>query len=66
MVEKGIQQRHTWVNDLADEFSPSEKAQMLPSLELLNDRILKLMEKNDPRCWQKNGKIKSSVKNNNN
>lgn len=55
-VEKSIQQRHAWVNDLADEFSPSEKAQLLPTLELLNNRILKLMEKNDPRCWHKNGK----------
>ncbi len=65
MVENGIQQRHAWVNDLADEFSPSEKAQMLPSLELLNDRILKLMEKKDPRCWHKNGKNINSGKNKN-
>ena len=52
MVEKGIQQRHAWVNDLADEFSPGEKNQILPSLELLNDRILRLMEKKDPRSCQ--------------
>jgi len=55
-VETGIQQRHAWVIDLAEEFSPEEKAQILPSLELLNDRILRLMERNDPRCWQKNEK----------
>ena len=53
-VKNGIQQRHTWVNDLADEFSSSEKTQLLPSLELLNDRILRLMEKKDPKCWLEN------------
>jgi DNA-binding MarR family transcriptional regulator len=52
-VENGIQQRHAWVNDLAKEFSPNEQVKLLPTLELLNDRILTLMEKTDPRCYEK-------------
>ena len=52
-VENGIQKRHAWVNDLAEEFSPDEQVKLLPTLELLNDRILTLMEKTDPRCYQK-------------
>ena len=49
-VEASMQARHAWIRELALQFTASEKNQILPCLELLNDRTNELMQKIDPRC----------------
>jgi DNA-binding MarR family transcriptional regulator len=51
-VEKSIQSRHAWVDDLAEQFTASEIKAVFPALKLLNERTRELLLKQDPRCVQ--------------
>ncbi|MEA3327971.1 MAG: MarR family transcriptional regulator [Chloroflexota bacterium] len=54
-VERSMQARQAWINELALLFTPLEKKQILPYLELLKDRTQELMHKIDPKCGDKIG-----------
>ena len=49
-VEKSIQARHAWVDELAQMFTPEEKNQILPALQLLHHHTQQLMHESDPKC----------------
>lgn len=53
-VEKSMRARHAWINELVVLFTPNEKKQMLPTLELLNHRIQNRRYMKNPQCGQKN------------
>lgn len=50
LVEKSMKRRQAWLFDLANAFSDSEKAQILPALKLLKQRTLELNKKHGPLC----------------
>lgn len=50
LVEKRMNTRHAWLSELALVFSDSEKAQLLPAIELLNQRTWELNAKQDRNC----------------
>ena len=54
-VKRSMQARQAWINELALLFTPLEKKQILPYLELLKDRTQELMHKIDPKCGDKIG-----------
>ena len=49
-VEQSMRARHSWIKDLAESLTPAEKAQLLPGLILLRDRVHRLMKKADQNC----------------
>jgi len=49
-VKKSIQARHAWVDELAQMFTPEEKNQILPALQLLHHHTRQLMHESDPKC----------------
>ena len=49
-VKASMQSRHAWVEGLAPMLTKNEKVQILAVLELLNDRIQELIQKEDPEC----------------
>ncbi len=55
-VKESIKARHAWVEDLAQLFTSSEKEQILPFLELLNDRTRQLPSKISAKCIHKDTK----------
>lgn len=61
-VKKSVQARHAWINELTHLFTPLEKKQTLPYLELLTNRTQKLFERTDPGCDFKEGNTLNNEK----
>ncbi len=53
-VMKSIHARHAWVEDLADLFTQNEKEQLLPLLQIMNERTQTLITTKDSTRQSKN------------
>lgn len=49
-VDKSMNARHAWINELTHLFTNLEKKQILPNIKLLNDRTQEFLRNTDPRC----------------
>jgi DNA-binding MarR family transcriptional regulator len=56
LVEKSMKTRHAWLSDFSEMLSDSEKAQLLPAIELLNQRTRELDGEDHPPCLHKKDK----------
>ena len=61
-VERSMQARQAWISELALFFTPLEKKQILPYIEILNNRTKELMHKIDPKCGDKIGNAENNEK----
>ena len=50
LVEKSMNTRHAWLSELSRVLSDSEKAELLPAIHLLIQRIRKLNVEQNPLC----------------
>jgi len=60
LVRRSMTTRHAWLSDLAEDFSDAEKAQIVPAIQLLNERIYDLSDDFHSHCRHGNRSSKEA------
>jgi DNA-binding MarR family transcriptional regulator len=60
VTEETKRSRHIWVKDFANYLTDEEQQKLLPTLELLNDRLKTIMAENEPECIKARRKAENS------
>ncbi|QRN82299.1 MarR family transcriptional regulator [Chloroflexota bacterium] len=56
LVRKSMKTRHAWLSDLVQEFSDEEKEEILPTIQMLNQRVQVFNAELDHHCKHQNRK----------